>query len=406
VNVSALLEDIVDNQSGTAMDNETALTWGWDGRPMPWITSDHDRLQHVMMNLIGNAVKFTRRGKVSVTARVDRIDGHDMLRLEVADTGIGIDADLVDHVFDDFVVGSSARNREVGGTGLGLGIAKRFVQALGGTIAVESVPGQGSTFTVTLPVTEAEPLDASAPEPVARLAGRALRILLVEDNEINRVVAREMIEAEGHSVVEAHDGQQGLDRAVAEAFDLIFMDINMPVMDGRTATRQIRAQGGASARVPIVALTANAMAGDQSDLLADGMDAVLTKPLSRDALRAVLAERSAPAPGTVTGLVDRAQSAETRQALGAQTFVKLIARFAQEVDDLVDWLGSDAAQDYLEVAARCHKVAGSAAVFGAVGLREQLKQIETAAKTGQTDALRAAMAGLPQVWTDTRPRLT
>lgn len=152
VNLSALLEDIIDNQSGTALENETSLDWGWEGAPMHWIVSDHDRLQHVMMNLVGNAVKFTRRGKVSVTARIAEGPGDEVLHLDVKDTGAGIAEDLVSQIFDDFVVGDTTRNREAGGTGLGLGIAKRFVRALGGDITVESVPGQGSTFTVSIPV--------------------------------------------------------------------------------------------------------------------------------------------------------------------------------------------------------------------------------------------------------------
>lgn len=405
VNVSTLLEDIIDNQSSTATDNETSLEWGWDGEPMPWITSDHDRLQHVMMNLIGNAVKFTRRGKVNVTARLDTEEDQTILSLEVSDTGIGIEDELVSQVFDDFVIGTSARNREVGGTGLGLGIAKRFVQALGGQISVESVPGEGSTFTVTLPVEEAMPPQAKQPEEIVPVATQKMHVLVVEDNEINRVVAREMIEAEGHRVVEAHDGLHGAELAAVQKFDLIFMDINMPVMDGRTATRQIRAQGGASSQAPIVALTANAMERDRSDLINDGMNAILTKPLSRDALRATLAQQGHAVSVVEPIYVDSEQSAETRQALGQQAFAKLISRFAQEVEELVDWLGSDASQDYLEVAARSHKIAGSAAVFGAVKLRETLKQIEVAAKTGKGDDLKLFIAAIPAVWAETRSRL-
>lgn len=405
VNVSTLLEDIIDNQSSTATDNETSLEWGWVGDPMPWIVSDHDRLQHVMMNLIGNAVKFTRRGKVTVTASMDRQEEKDILSIEVSDTGVGIEDELVSQVFDDFVIGTSARNREVGGTGLGLGIAKRFVQALGGQIAVESVPGEGSTFTVTLPVEEAEPPQAKEAPKVAPTVTRKMHVLVVEDNEINRMVAREMIEAEGHRVVEAHDGKHGAELAAAQAFDLIFMDINMPVMDGRTATRQIRAQGGASCLAPIVALTANAMAGERSELISDGMTAILTKPLSRNALRETLAEHGHMTSKAEPTYVDTDQSAETRQALGQQAFAKLISRFAQEVEELIEWLGSDESQDFLEVASRSHKIAGSAAVFGAVKLRETLKDIEVAAKAGNVGDMAKQIDTLPAIWGQTRPRL-
>lgn len=405
VNLTALIEDIIDNQSSTAVENETSLDWGWDGNPMHWIVSDHDRLQHVMMNLIGNAVKFTRRGKVSVTAQVRQEDDKDVLRLEVADTGTGISEDLVGQIFDDFVVGDTTRNREVGGTGLGLGIAKRFVQALGGDISVVSTPGKGSTFTVTLPVVPAQP-PADAEEPLRTSAtSRPLRVLLVEDNEVNRIVARTMIKTDGHKVVEAHDGQQGADLAAHHPFDLIFMDINMPVMDGREATRRIRAEGGASAQTPIVALTANAMASDQSALLQDGMNAILTKPLSREALRKTLVDHAAAERHPAPDLVNVAHSAETRQALGEQAFATLLSRFTQEVDDLVDWLHSDAAQDHHEIASRSHKTAGSAAVFGAIELRDRLKAIESSAKCGESDTLREDINALPTVWNQTKPLL-
>ena len=404
VNLSALLKDIIDNQSGMAVGNENSLDWGWDGPPMHWIMSDHDRLQHVMMNLIGNAVKFTRRGRVSVTAQVDKSDGQDLLKLTVADTGAGIPEDLVDQIFDDFVVGNTTRNHEVGGTGLGLGIAKRFVKALGGDISVQSKLGQGSKFVVTLPVEEAEVPNQTTKAELGHSVIEPLRVLLVEDNEMNRIVARAMIEADGHSVVEAHDGKEGSEIAAHQQFDLVFMDINMPVMDGREATRRIRSDGGASSKTPIIALTANAMTSDQTALLEDGMDSVLTKPLSRDALRAVLAEHGR-ASQTSHIVVSLEHSAETRNALGEQAFAKLIARFMQEVDDLVDWFGSDAKRDYLDVAGRSHKVAGSAAVFGAVKLREHLKTIETTAKAGDDAGLQTALKTLPGVWAETKQQL-
>lgn len=407
VHVSALLEDIIDNQSGTAVENETSLDWGWEGPPMHWITSDHDRLQHVVMNLVGNAVKFTRRGKVSVTARIESDGGADMLKLTVADTGVGIPEDLKNQIFDDFVVGNTTRNREVAGTGLGLGIAQRLIHALGGTISFDSEEGVGSTFTISIPVEEAQPQSTEPQHSAPKKSTAALRVLLVEDNEVNRIVARKMIEADGHTIVEAHDGKQGVDLAQRDTFDLILMDINMPVMDGREATRRIRAQGGASAKTRIVALTANAMAGDQTQLLQDGMDAVLTKPLSRDALRHMLAQHTPDAPQSdeQTHLVNTEHSAETRQALGEAAFAKLMNRFSSEVDEFIDWLGSEEKQDYLEVASRSHKVAGSAGVFGAVRLREHLKELENAARTGEANIVHAHIDAMPKIWGQTKPYL-
>ncbi|KAG1655712.1 Sensor histidine kinase AruS [Nymphon striatum] len=387
VNLSALFQDIIDNQSSTAAQNETSLTWRWIGEEMEWVLSDHDRLQHVMMNLIGNAVKFTKRGKVAVT--IENTGAHDdaKLMIKITDTGPGMTDDLAARIFDDFVTGNTAYDRDVGGTGLGLSIAKRFVTALGGEIGVNSEIGEGSVFWVELPVAA-----ASAPEEIEEsvqnyVPSRALSILLVEDNEINRIVAREMLQAEGHTVVEAHDGSQGVQAANEHAFDLILMDISMPVMDGRTATRLIRSEGGPSAGTTIAALTANAMANEQREFLADGMDEILRKPLSRDALRSLLRLCDDGLEAAGDSLIDHDHSAETREALGEETFTKLRSRFVSEVDELHTWVASEVPRDFLEVASRSHKVAGSAAVFGATELREALKALETSAKMGDTGAI-------------------
>jgi PAS domain S-box-containing protein len=403
VNLSALLQDIIDNQSSTASQNETSLTWNWIGEEVDWVLSDHDRLQHVMMNLIGNAVKFTKRGKVSVTIENTGKRDEANLMIKIADTGPGMTDDLADRIFDDFVTGNTAYDRDVGGTGLGLSIAKRFVTALGGEIGVKSVADEGSTFWVNLPVTAASAPTGLATPSIKFVPSRPLSILLVEDNEINRIVAREMLQKEGHIVTEAHDGSQGVQVANEHAFDLILMDISMPVMDGRNATRLIRSAGGPSANATIVALTANAMANEQREFIADGMDEILAKPLSRDALRDVLRLCDDDLEMLKDNqLIDHNHSAETREALGEETFVKLRSRFVSEVDELHMWITVDASRDFLEIASRSHKVAGSAAIFGATQLRETLKSIENAAKMGDTDAIDTGTNEFAETWVRTK----
>jgi PAS domain S-box-containing protein len=405
MDISALIQDIIDNQSSTAASNVTTLDWGWIGTPVNWIDSDHDRLQHVMINLIGNAVKFTKRGKVSVTIQTETIDETEILQIDIADTGPGMPKDLTARVFDDFVTGNTAYDRDVGGTGLGLSIAKRFVTALNGTIGVNSVVGEGSTFWVRVPLTKAMTPVAVIKKPDVRSKPRkALKILLVEDNEINRIVAREMLEADGHTVSEAFDGQEGLDEANLKKFDLILMDISMPVMDGRAATRAIRAGGGASSKSPIVALTANAFATEQESFLEDGMDGVLTKPLSRAALRNVLdaQAKGVPLDAPLPDLVDRQHVDETRESVGEAAFAKLRERFVSEVEDLLNWLRSDEPMDFLEIGSRSHKVAGSAAVFGAVKLRNSLREIEAAAKAGDNATIARIVTSIDVLWGDTK----
>lgn len=394
MNVSDLLQDIIDSQSGMASTQETTLDWGWDGPAQHWITSDSDRLQHVLMNLIGNAVKFTKRGRVSVT-----VSWHsDEMTFEIEDTGAGIPEDLQDRIFDDFVTGNAAYDREVGGTGLGLSIARRFVDVLGGEILVASELGLGSTFRVVVPAKAAEATPKLDNLVERRAVIAPLRVLVVEDNEINRFVVREMLQADGHEVKEAHDGQQGVDMAAAERFDLILMDISMPVLDGRSATRHIRQGSGASRNARIVALTANVMPSEREDFLAQGMNGVLTKPLRKSDLRTVLGHQEATAPSETSVLIDHAHNAETYEVIGAENYPKLLARYSAEAETFIEWLQGDARLDRNDIADEAHQIAGNAALFGATAFRDTLVLIERSAKAGEDAAVMAAIATLPDIW--------
>ncbi|GAA6200273.1 ATP-binding protein [Aquicoccus sp. SU-CL01552] len=409
MNISTLLQDIIDNQSGAASANDTTLQWGWVDAPLTWIRADRDRIQHILMNLIGNAVKFTHGGSVRVTAQVDRDapEGPQLL-VTVRDTGIGIDADQIDRIFDDFMTGDSSYDRDVGGTGLGLGIAKRFVTALGGTIEVDSEKGTGSTFRIRLPVEPiAAPAQAAGHETGGE-AGRPKHVLLVEDNEINRVLAREMLTAAGHRVTEAPNGRVAVDLAEQQHFDVILMDISMPVLDGRGATREIRAGTGPSAQSPIIAVTANAMAEEKQAFLSDGMTDILTKPLTREGLLKAVSDQAAPAPAeteAVADLVDRATLDEMRDTLGAEAQTALLGRFVTEVDRTLSELSDADPQDLTETAAQAHKTAGSAGVMGAAKLRAALVAVENAAKRADHAGTKTAIKALPAIWAATLPIL-
>lgn len=264
------------------------------------VIGDASRLKQVLLNLVGNGIKFTEKGGVSVRlSRATAPPGLCGVRFEVADTGIGIPAQAIPKLFQPFSQVDATRSRSHGGTGLGLAISQRIVEAMGGRITVESAERQGSRFAFSLllppspdPLPIGPPPQDSGLMPLDTAPTLQGRVLLVEDNPVNRLIAAEMLKSFGLNVVEAEDGQQALTRIDGQHFDLVLMDIQMPVLDGYAATQRIREREARLrlARVPIVALTANAFDEDAALSLAAGMDAHLSKPYTREQLRALLAQ--------------------------------------------------------------------------------------------------------------------
>ncbi len=264
------------------------------------VKTDPTRLRQVLINLLGNAVKFTESGGVRLEARLlDADSAAPKLELAVADTGIGIAADVLPRLFEPFSQADASSSRRFGGTGLGLSLSHRLAGMLGGGIAVESEPGGGSTFRLTLPIGSLEgvalvadfrrlgALDGAAPaeisaRPVNKLAGR---FLLAEDNPVNQILTAAILKAAGAVVMVAENGEKALELALAaeqeQPFDLVLMDLQMPVIDGYEATRTLRAQGF---KRPILALTAHGMAEHRQKSLEAGCDGHLVKPIERDAL--------------------------------------------------------------------------------------------------------------------------
>jgi PAS domain S-box-containing protein len=276
-----------------AREKQLSLSCEIDAEVPQTIVGDPIRLRQVMLNLIGNAIKFTERGSVAVTLDVESGDTvQPMLRCAVRDSGIGIATDQIENIFAAFMQADASTTRRYGGTGLGLSISSRLVELMGGQMGVESKPGLGSTFYFTLPLdTSASVASAAPPLPTASVAIDPLEVLLVEDNLINQKLALRLLEKWRHHTTLATNGQEAIDAITAGArFDLVLMDMQMPVMGGIDATLRIRQweQDSGQRRLPIIAMTANAMQGDRDACLAAGMDDYISKPISQAGLLAML----------------------------------------------------------------------------------------------------------------------
>jgi CheY-like chemotaxis protein/nitrogen-specific signal transduction histidine kinase len=293
-----VMQDVIQIQTSTAAKKGLSLEVQLDSAVPRCVRGDPVRLRQVLINLVSNALKFTHKGGVLVRATLGEApDGAETwLRYDVVDTGIGVAPDQQSKLFRAFEQADSSTTRLYGGTGLGLAISKSVVDMMGGRIGMQSMPGRGSTFWFMVPFTQGNP--DSIPQAPADPRGEPQpahkrHVLSVEDNEINQVVIEELVEQLGHTITSASNGVEALQAFEGEQrFDVVLMDCQMPLMDGYAAARAIReleAKHGWP-RVPIVAVTAHALAGERDKVLAAGMDDYMTKPIELDALRRTLDE--------------------------------------------------------------------------------------------------------------------
>ncbi len=276
VDTAALIASVIRCLHPLAMEKGLELrTAGIDTLP-PALLVDPVRLRQVLNNLLGNAIKFTNAGSVTLTVTVE--EAAKLWRVSIADTGIGIPKERLATIFDRFVQVDSSPSRRFGGTGLGLAISLELAKAMGGDLTADSTLGKGSTFVLTLPLSAAVPVNEE-PAKSQGLPVHGLRhILLVEDNPVNQMFTKRILEKADYQVTIAGNGYEALDLLPRAHFDLILMDCQMPVMDGLEATRRIRALGDGYAHLPIIGLTANAMDEDRERCLAAGMSDYLAKP--------------------------------------------------------------------------------------------------------------------------------
>ena len=380
---------------------------------------DPIRFRQVLLNLVDNAVKFTDSGHVAVEMSVPgETDGTSVLRVEVIDTGIGISDAAQAKLFSKFTQADSTVARKYGGTGLGLAICDALVELMGGTLGLDSKPGAGSRFWFEIPMPRAArgsiaPSTTATPVPAMTPARRKLHILVVEDNPVNQQVARIILTNAGHQVDIADNGVRAIEAVQQALYDLVLMDIQMPVMDGIEATTRIRALGPPASAVPIIAMTANATHGAREIYLAAGMDDYIPKPFEPAVLIAKL-DRIAEAGLSGVGFddepmetpdeapdFDRARLDDLKAAMEKTAFVKTMNGFVLSLKERIVNLQTQFEQGNITAVGReAHDIVGVAGNMGAMRLSSLAHDLEQAAKRGDVDACRGIAASIRETSRD------
>jgi two-component system, sensor histidine kinase len=369
-----------------------ALKIDVDPRLPPSLSGDAARIRQVLLNLAFNAVKFTERGSVAIVATCQmRDDTHATIEWQVTDTGIGIPPERVSRLFTDFAQGDDSINRRFGGTGLGLAISRRIVEQMGGDIDVTSKPGEGSTFrfSLVLPWSNAliadHRLDRVGNDDLKTriaLLGHPLRVLIAEDDATNQMVVTKMLQefaAHTHVVV---DGAEAVAAASDEEFDVVLMDVRMPTMDGLAATRAIRGRGGALAKLPIIALTANAFPDDIKACREAGMSDFLAKPLRKPALvaailRALRGGVGSPAFETPPAQLDVNVLTELTAEIGRTQVNEMVELFFAETERRIGLFRQfPKAINREQLAIEAHSMKGGARTLGFTSIAEIARGIE------------------------------
>jgi PAS domain S-box-containing protein len=405
--VREVMNSVVGLMIPRAAEKDLSLRLDLDHGVPPYLRGDPVRLRQVLLNFVGNAIKFTPEGDVTVSARLISLRGDSAtLRFAVSDTGIGIPPEVRARLFSEFVQADSSIARRFGGTGLGLAICKRLVELMHGRIGVDSNPGSGSTFwiEIALPLSEA-PVRLAAVAGAEPRAIRPLRVLLAEDNLVNQKVALGLLGRLGHQVTVAADGAQALAAVQQAEFDVVLMDMQMPGMDGLEATRRIRALPGPQSELPIIAMTANALKGDDQRCLEAGMNDYLAKPVDPDALFRKLALHCQAGEASVAiearsnaGDFDPKPLLDLIEVLGPETVGDLVAEFdvtsAQFVAEIVAAVGRS---DLGAIEALSHDLAVAAGNFGLDGVLAMADSLQDACRQGNAEEIAGLMTLLPIV---------
>jgi len=371
------------------------------------IRTDPTRVQQCLINLTGNAIKFTENGHIHIIVSLQGTETKPLIRFDVEDTGIGIPPDKLDVIFQSFTQADGSTTRQFGGTGLGLTITKQLAELMGGEVSVKSQVGKGSVFTLMIPagvdVNNQSQLGEEHMKEYTNLSNPTStktyfgRVLIAEDAPANQKLIMALLRKAGLEPILVEDGQQAVEAATGQSFNLIFMDIHMPVMNGYEATEAIRHKG---ITAPIVALTANAMKGDEEKCLAAGCDGYLSKPISQDKLHAVLAKylsapptenESNPCPQDASTETDLSPVSKIRTIIDWQA-LSAVCDDNEVIAEVVDAFCEDAPQsmekilaairenDFANLELYAHRIKGATATIGAKTVAEITAQLERAGK--------------------------
>jgi CheY-like chemotaxis protein len=369
------------------------------------------------MNLISNAIKFSISGDIKLRVFYGQFDdGKTALQLEVSDNGLGISPKDIERIFDDFVVLDNSYERHASGTGLGLGIVRTLVQRLGGDIKCESNIGQGSKFIVRLVVVPAEVSSLGLISTELPLLA-PLKLLIVDDNEINRVLLKAMLKRLGHKVTLAEGGHEAVALAKKSKFDAILMDISMPKMNGLQATNAILTGDGPNQTTPIIAVTAHALPEERKEYVKAGMLGFIEKPVRLDLLKNTLMNRCSPHKlsstprhkrteseiSNVEPLLNENRLLELLNILGRDNLSDLINSMIQQFEDGIPILIE--AWVVLDIGAQSHSMAGVSSNLGAERMYSLLNEIEAACKEGDLPRSRVLVELLPAAWQQTHVAL-
>jgi PAS domain S-box-containing protein len=396
-----------------AKQKNIALDYRWDGAIPGTITTDPTRLRQVITNLVGNAVKFTEKGGVTIVARMAQ---KNTLAVDVIDTGIGIQRESLDRMFQPFMQADTSITRRFGGTGLGLNISKQLVEAMGGTLTVESEHGKGSTFTLTIDTGPLEnvPMLASMPQQLALRGDEAtpravmlpgIRVLSCEDGASNQKLITLVLKRAGVAVIDtAGNGQQGVEMASRGKYDVILMDMQMPIMDGYTAASTLRSHG---CTTPIIAMTAHAMKGEEEKCREAGCTGYVPKPIEVDRLLRTIAElagvRTTGASASATPQAAPAGAVATdglKSALPMDDpdFKEVVIEFVDRLGDRLNEVQRAWEQRELaEVASIAHWLKGSGGTAGFDAFTGPAKRLEQVAKNQDLDQIQSAIEDLKTI---------